>query len=222
MYFELIRDAAGQTNQPYERSVQDLNMHGRGFARKFNRRGVKLLLGWAGKGTTKALSFEPRLTSHKKISERGTVLIVDLSDLGHEPAAIFGAIIINAFKQAADASEIRSGRTVSISTSFRTSIISTILSESRKRGLFLTLAHQFISQLDEEIRDAVLGNCSTIISFRVGPNDAPLLGKQSTIGRKTSKNWDWVRPVCPRSLLATLKRSPPAALVGGAHPSARQ
>jgi hypothetical protein len=147
----------------------------------------------------------------KKISERGTVLIVDLSDLGHEPAAIFGAIIINAFKQAADASEIRSGRTVSISTSFRTSIISTILGESRKRGLFLTLAHQFISQLDEEIRDAVLGNCSTIISFRVGPNDAPLLGKQSTIGRKTSKNWDWVRPGCPRSLLATLKRSPPAA-----------
>ena len=121
MYFELIRDAAGQTNQPYERSVQDLNMHGRGFARKFNRRGVKLLLGWAGKGTTKALSFEPRLTSHKKISERGTVLIVDLSDLGHEPAAIFGAIFINAFKQAADASEIRSGRTVSTSTSFRTS-----------------------------------------------------------------------------------------------------
>ena len=59
MYFELIRDAAGQTNQPYERTVQDLNMHGRGFARKFNRRGVKLLLGWAGKGTTEPLGFAP-------------------------------------------------------------------------------------------------------------------------------------------------------------------
>ena len=52
----------------------------------------------------------------------------------------------------------------------------------------------------------MLGNCSTIISFRVGPNDAPLLGKQPTIGRKTPKNWDWVRPLCARSLVATLKR----------------
>jgi ActR/RegA family two-component response regulator len=40
MYFELIRDAAGQTNQPYERSARDLNMHRRGFGRKFNQSGV--------------------------------------------------------------------------------------------------------------------------------------------------------------------------------------
>jgi hypothetical protein len=107
-------------------------------------------------------------------------LIVDLSDLGDEPAAILGAIIINAFKQAADAvgDPHRPYRLyIDEFQNFGTSIISTILSESRKRGLFLTLAHQFISQLDEEIQDAVLGNCSTIISFRVGPNDAPIIGK---------------------------------------------
>ncbi len=40
MYFELLRDAAGQTNQPYDRSVRDLNLHGRGFGRKFNPRVV--------------------------------------------------------------------------------------------------------------------------------------------------------------------------------------
>ena len=40
MYFELLRDAAGQTNQPYDRSVRDLNLHGRGFGRKFNQRVV--------------------------------------------------------------------------------------------------------------------------------------------------------------------------------------
>jgi hypothetical protein len=34
-----------------------------------------------------------------------------------------------------------------------------------------------ISQFDKEIQDAVLGNCSTIISFRVGPNDAPIIGR---------------------------------------------
>jgi hypothetical protein len=43
--------------------------------------------------------------------------------------------------------------------------------------LQLTLAHQFLSQLDEEVRDAVLGNCSTVVSFRVGAEDAPILGK---------------------------------------------
>jgi hypothetical protein len=40
MYFELLRDAAEQTNQPYDRSVRDLNLHGRGFGRKFNPRVV--------------------------------------------------------------------------------------------------------------------------------------------------------------------------------------
>ena len=116
----------------------------------------------------------------KKIIQRGTVLIVDLSDLGDEPAAILGAIIISAFKQAADAvgDPARPYRLyIDEFQNFGTSIISTILSESRKRGLFLTLAHQFISQLHEEIQDAVLGNCSTIISFRVGPNDAPIIGR---------------------------------------------
>jgi len=115
--------------------------------------------------------------SLKRCIERGTSLIVDLSDLGDEPAAILGAVIINAFKQAADAvgDPARPYRLyIDEFQNFGTSIISTILSESRKRGLFLTLAHQFISQLDEEIQDAVLGNCSTIISFRVGPNDAPI------------------------------------------------
>ena len=89
------------------------------------------------------------------------------------------AIIINAFKQAAD----KVGRAdrpyrlyIDEFQSFGTSIISTVLSESAKRGLFLTLAHQFISQLDEEVRDTVLGNCATITSFRVGAEDAPIIG----------------------------------------------
>jgi DNA helicase HerA-like ATPase len=51
------------------------------------------------------------------------------------------------------------------------------LSESRKFGLSLTLAHQFISQLDPQVRDAVLGNSATIVSFRLGARDAPLLAE---------------------------------------------
>jgi hypothetical protein len=51
----------------------------------------------------------------------------------------------------------------------------TILSEARKYGLALTIATQVITQLPDDSIDAVLGNCATVISFRVGGNDAETL-----------------------------------------------
>lgn len=59
-----------------------------------------------------------------------------------------------------------------------TDSISTILSEARKYKLSLTIAHQFIAQLQEKIRDAVFGNVGTICTFRVGQDDAEYLEKQ--------------------------------------------
>ena len=50
-----------------------------------------------------------------------------------------------------------------------------ILSEARKYKLSLTIAHQYIEQVDEEIRAAIFGNVGTIITFRVGPFDAEVL-----------------------------------------------
>ena len=50
-----------------------------------------------------------------------------------------------------------------------------ILSESRKYKLALTLANQYIEQMEEEVRDAVFGNVGTLITFRVGPFDAEVL-----------------------------------------------
>ena len=50
-----------------------------------------------------------------------------------------------------------------------------ILSESRKYKLALTLANQYIEQMEEEVRDAVFGNVGTLITFRVGPFDAETL-----------------------------------------------
>lgn len=65
---------------------------------------------------------------------------------------------------------------------FTTDSIATILSEARKYRLNLTIAHQYISQLvkknDTYIRDAVFGNCGTIVSFRIGADDAPVIVKQ--------------------------------------------
>ncbi len=59
-----------------------------------------------------------------------------------------------------------------------TDSIATILSEARKYRLNLTVAHQFMAQLEEKIRDAVLGNVGSIISFRIGAPDAELMQKE--------------------------------------------
>lgn len=59
-----------------------------------------------------------------------------------------------------------------------TDSIAAILSEARKYKLGLSVAHQFIAQLDEKIRDAVFGNVGSLAAFRVGPEDAHMLEKQ--------------------------------------------
>jgi hypothetical protein len=61
---------------------------------------------------------------------------------------------------------------------FTTPTISTVLSEARKYRLNLNLAHQFIAQLKDNIREAVFGNVGSICAFRVGPNDGDFLAKQ--------------------------------------------
>jgi hypothetical protein len=60
---------------------------------------------------------------------------------------------------------------------FATDSIAVILSEARKYRLDLTLAHQFIAQLSDKIRDAVFGNVGSLISFRIGVKDAEFLAK---------------------------------------------
>jgi len=61
---------------------------------------------------------------------------------------------------------------------FATEAFATILSEARKYHLNIILANQYIAQMPEEVRDAVFGNIGTIISFRVGAQDAPFLAKE--------------------------------------------
>jgi hypothetical protein len=121
-----------------------------------------------------------------KLLATGTSLVLDLSDLGDEPAALMGALVINAFKQAAEASPDPRPYDLIIDEfqNFGTNIIATILSEARKWQLNLTIAHQFIHQLEPVVAQAVLGNCSTIVSFRVGPDDAPIIGKALDWGER--------------------------------------
>ncbi|MBP6881232.1 MAG: type IV secretion system DNA-binding domain-containing protein [Candidatus Pacebacteria bacterium] len=59
-----------------------------------------------------------------------------------------------------------------------TPAIASILSEARKYKLGLTIAHQFIAQLDPVIKDAVFGNAGSMATFRVGSEDAPVFEPQ--------------------------------------------
>jgi hypothetical protein len=61
---------------------------------------------------------------------------------------------------------------------FATGSFEDILSEARKYGLTLILAHQYVSQISEEIRDAVFGNVGSLIVMRVGSRDARLLADE--------------------------------------------
>ena len=61
---------------------------------------------------------------------------------------------------------------------FATPDFAVILSEARKYGLALTVGNQFISQVDEDVKNAIFGNVGSIISFRVGVADAQFLAHQ--------------------------------------------
>ena len=61
---------------------------------------------------------------------------------------------------------------------FATEDFAQILSEARKYHLSLTVGNQFIGQIEEKIKDAVFGNVGTLVSFRIGQDDADYLAHQ--------------------------------------------
>ncbi len=61
---------------------------------------------------------------------------------------------------------------------FATESFANILSEARKYRLDLTMAHQYMEQLDEMVMAAVIGNVGTLVTFRVGSTDAEILAKE--------------------------------------------
>lgn len=62
--------------------------------------------------------------------------------------------------------------------SFGTSVFPNLLSEARKYKIGLTIAHQFISQLDPQMQNAIFGNVGTILSFKTGSNDGEILSRE--------------------------------------------
>lgn len=123
----------------------------------------------------------------RKLMDEGKILIVNLSRglMGEDNAAIMGALIVTKIQLAAMSRAniaLVSDRKpfylyVDEFQNFATDSFAVILSEARKYGLNLTVANQYVSQMPPEVRDAVFGNVGSMVSFRVGADDAGLLTK---------------------------------------------
>jgi hypothetical protein len=118
--------------------------------------------------------------------DTGRILIINLAKgrLGEDSANLLGALLVTtvslaAFSRAETPPQGRRPAYVYIDEfqNFTTLSVATMISELRKYRVGLTFAHQHLDQLEEDVRHAVLGNAGTIISFRLGPEDARVMAR---------------------------------------------
>ena len=138
--------------------------------------------------TMRAIVSQPdRSLNLREIMDQGKVLIVNLSKgrVGEDNATLLGAFLITAIQQAAmtradipEADRRDFYLYIDEFQNFTTSSFASILSEARKYRLSLTIAHQYLKQLDEATGDAVFGNVGSIVAFQVGADDAEPLAEQ--------------------------------------------
>jgi type IV secretory pathway TraG/TraD family ATPase VirD4 len=125
----------------------------------------------------------------RQVMDNGRLLLVNLAKgkIGEDTTALLGAMLVSRIGLAAlSRAEVpEHGRRdfyvyLDEFHSFTTLSLANMLSELRKYRVNLILAQQYLSQVDEQVRDAVLGNVGTMISFRLGPADAEILEKEFT------------------------------------------
>lgn len=122
-----------------------------------------------------------------KFMDEGKIVLINDSKgkLGDENSALLGAMFITKIQQAALArANVSEDQRrdfyfyVDEFQNFATDAFASILSEARKYHLNLTIAHQYMAQLPEEVKATAFGNVGTIISFAVGGDDASYLAKE--------------------------------------------
>ena len=120
----------------------------------------------------------------RKAMDEGKILLVSLSKgkIGEENASFLGLVLVPKILVAAMSrqdipEESRKDFYLYVDEfqNFATPDFAQILSEARKYRLNLIVANQFIGQMDEEVKNAIFGNVGTLVSFRVGVNDANYL-----------------------------------------------
>lgn len=126
----------------------------------------------------------PRLRLREVLDER-RILIADLSGIGRDAAELLGALLVSGI---ATAAQSRAGTPIARRSPFllvadefhayTTASFAQLLAEGRKFGLCAALAHQYLDQLEPEIRAAILGNVGTMIAFRVSAADAAVLAPE--------------------------------------------
>ena len=123
----------------------------------------------------------------RELMDNKKILIMNLSKgrIGEDNSRLLGGMLITEIQLAAMArvDVPESERQdfflyVDEFQNFATQSFANILSEARKYRLCLTMAHQYVAQLEEEVADAVFGNVGTICTFRVGGADAEMLEKE--------------------------------------------
>ncbi len=123
----------------------------------------------------------------RKVMDEGKILLINLSKgkLGEENSTFLGLLIIPKILAAAmsrvDTPEDERKDFflyVDEFQNFATPDFAVILSEARKYHLSLTVANQFIGQMDEEVKNAIFGNVGTQISFRLGVTDAAYMQRE--------------------------------------------
>lgn len=123
----------------------------------------------------------------QSLMDNKKILIADLSSgkLGEDNSALLGAMLITQIQLAAmnrvfQPQEERQDFYLFVDEfqNFATTAFIKIVSEARKYRLNLTVANQYMNQLDREIQDAILGNVGSLISFVVGSQDARILSNE--------------------------------------------
>lgn len=123
----------------------------------------------------------------QEVLDTGKILIANLSkgELGEDASSLLGSILVTSIQLAAlfrstqpEQARVPFYLFVDEMHSFISLSFADILAEARKYKLSLFLTHQYIDQLQEKVRSAVFGNVGTIISFRIGAEDAEHLVKE--------------------------------------------
>jgi hypothetical protein len=123
--------------------------------------------------------------------DEAKILLVNLSkgELGEDSANLLGALLVSTISLAAfSRSEVpETSRRPFFAyldefQNFTTLAVANMVSELRKYGVGLVLAHQHLNQLEPDVRHAVLGNVGTFIAFRLGAEDAGLIARELSPG----------------------------------------
>jgi hypothetical protein len=123
----------------------------------------------------------------RRIMDEGKILLINLAKgrLGEDSAAMLGALLVTTiglagFSRADLAPDARRPHWVYMDEfqNVTTLSIANMLSELRKYNVGLTMAHQYLTQLQPDVRDAVIGNAGTLIAFRLGGRDAPVIARE--------------------------------------------